>query len=136
MSICRFEGKLVATRYIPGKLFSVNDVTANSVPYLFARNERLVCLFETDKGPMAMILVGAMIVAGIGTVWSGQVTPLSKVATTTRFDQDVELEKGQEMGRFKLGSTVIILSPKDQFTFDDLNVGQKLRMGEAIARIN
>ncbi len=131
-----FEGKLVATRYIPGKLFSVNDVTANSVPYLFARNERLVCLFETDKGPMAMILVGAMIVAGIETVWSGQVTPLSKIATTTRFDQDVELEKGQEMGRFKLGSTVIILSPKDQFTFDDLNVGQKLRMGEAIARVN
>ena len=131
-----FEGKLVATRYIPGKLFSVNDVTANSVPYLFARNERLVCLFETDKGPMVMILVGAMIVAGIETVWSGQITPLSKIATTTRFDQDVELEKGQEMGRFKLGSTVIILSPKDQFTFDDLNVGQKLRMGEAIARVN
>lgn len=130
-----FKGKLIATRYVPGKLFSVNNVTANSVPYLFARNERLVCLFETDKGPMAMILVGAMIVAGIETVWSGQVTPLSKLATTTRFDQDVELDKGQEMGRFKLGSTVIILSPKNQFEFDELEVGQELRMGEKIARV-
>lgn len=130
-----FKGKLIATRYVPGKLFSVNNVTANSVPYLFARNERLVCLFETDKGPMAMILVGAMIVAGIETVWSGQVTPLPKLATTTRFDQDIELDKGQEMGRFKLGSTVIILSPKDQIQFDELKVGQDLRMGEKIARV-
>lgn len=127
--------KLRATRYIPGKLFSVNDVTAQSVPHLFARNERLVCLFDTDDGPIAMILVGAMIVAGIETVWSGQATPLSKVSTSTRFDTDIELEKGEEMGRFKLGSTVILLTPKDQIQYRNLQKGDSLRMGESIGTI-
>ena len=108
-----YSGKLIATRYVPGKLFSVNDTTAQSVPGLFARNERLICLFESEHGVFAMVLVGAMIVAGIETVWSGQITPQATASQKQRFENEVYLEKGQEMGRFKLGSTVILLMPKE-----------------------
>ena len=106
-----YDGKLIATHYVPGKLFSVNDTTAQSVPGLFARNERLVCLFESEHGVFAMVLVGAMIVAGIETVWAGQVAPQPSTPQKQRFDQEIFLQKGQEMGRFKLGSTVILLTP-------------------------
>ena len=105
-------GRLTTTCYIPGRLFSVNGTTAQSVDRLFARNERLVCYFETEAGPMAMILVGAMVVAGIETVWSGQVAPPPRLPATTDFlslPEPVELAKGEEMGRFQLGSTVILL---------------------------
>ncbi|MBP6682502.1 MAG: phosphatidylserine decarboxylase, partial [Halioglobus sp.] len=105
-------GRLTATSYIPGKLFSVNRVTAESVPRLFARNERLVCYFDTAAGPMAMILVGAMVVAGIETVWSGQVAPPTSEPVLRDYvavPRVIELAQGEEMGRFKLGSTVILL---------------------------
>ena len=108
-------GRLTATSYIPGKLFSVNEVTAENVDRLFARNERLVCYFDTAAGPMAMMLVGAMVVAGIETVWSGQVAPPPRRpwSPICALPAPVELAKGEEMGRFMLGSTVILLFPKD-----------------------
>jgi phosphatidylserine decarboxylase len=105
-------GRLSKMIYVPGQLFSVNDLTAQHVPDLFARNERLVCLFDTDAGPMAVILVGAVIVAGIETVWAGQIAPPPKTARATDYRSPlapVTLARGAEMGRFKLGSTVIVL---------------------------
>jgi len=130
-------GALKEAYYVPGDLFSVNQTTANNVDSLFARNERLVCLFETERGPMAMVLVGAMIVAGIETVWSGQVAPLKKEAMklfSTEADAPLLLEKGAEMGRFKLGSTVILLYPEGVINWrDHLAAGAPVKMGEVIA---
>ena len=130
-------GALKEAYYVPGDLFSVNQTTANNVDNLFARNERLVCLFETESGPMAMVLVGAMIVAGIETVWSGQVAPLKKEAMKlfcTEADAPLLLDKGAEMGRFKLGSTVILLYPEGVINWrDHLAAGAPVKMGEAIA---
>ncbi|MGO1847388.1 MAG: archaetidylserine decarboxylase, partial [Halomonas sp.] len=105
-------GTLREMIYVPGRLFSVNQATADYVPGLFARNERLVCIFDTEQGPMAMVLVGAMIVAAIETVWSGQVTPLAGHPQRMQFGQPITLEKGAEMGRFKLGSTVVMCFAK------------------------
>jgi phosphatidylserine decarboxylase len=129
-------GRLLRTLYAPGDLFSVNQTTAENVPRLFARNERLVCLFETEFGPMALVLVGALIVAGIDTVWSGQVAPPPRTIVSNDFSQApaaVQLDKGAEMGRFKLGSTAIVLFPKDAVRWrDDLGANSPLRMGERL----
>ncbi|MFB6348414.1 archaetidylserine decarboxylase [Moraxella sp. ZJ142] len=128
-----FDGRLIATRYVPGTLFSVNDTTAQSVPDLFARNERLVCLFETAFGRAAVVLVGAMIVAGIECVATGQIkrTPYIQYRT-----HDLPLTKGDELGRFYLGSTAIVLLPKaaSNAWLDDVRHGQKVLMGQAIGR--
>jgi len=129
-------GTLRSMRYIPGRLFSVNQTTAESIDSLFARNERAVCLFETDAGPMAVILVGAMIVAGIETVWSGQVAPskfdLSEHDYTMQHPA-IQLGKGEEMGRFKLGSTAIVLfGPGAARWTEELGTGASVRMGETI----
>ena len=107
-------GKLTKMSYVPGDLYSVNQQTAESVPNLFARNERLVCLFDTELGPMAIVLVGAMIVAGIETVWAGLVCPGRDrhEVQITQYDATVpaiELAAGAEIGRFYLGSTAIVL---------------------------
>jgi len=127
------KGTLTGTCYIPGKLFSVNTVTAENVDRLFARNERLVCYFDTELGPMAMVLVGAMIVAGIETVWSGQVAPPQKAPASLDYralPEAVTLEKGEEMGRFKLGSTVILLFPKESMAWDaQYAAGTPTRLG-------
>ena len=115
------DGQLLATTYIPGDLFSVNAVTAEHVERLFARNERLVCYFDTGFGPMAMILVGAMVVAGIDTVGSGQVAPPPGPPVSHDYRQlpaPVTLARGEEMGRFRLGSTVILLFPRDTIEWD------------------
>lgn len=114
-------GDLEAQTYIPGKLFSVNQVTAANVDRVFARNERLVCYFDTPAGPMAMVLVGAMIVAGIRTVWSGQVAPPPREPRTVDYKHapaGISLTRGEEMGRFLLGSTVILLFPQGRVEWD------------------
>jgi len=125
-------GTLREMIYVPGRLFSVNQATANYVPGLFARNERLVCIFDTEHGPMAMVLVGAMIVAAIETVWSGQVTPLSGHPQRMRFGQPIVLEKGAEMGRFKLGSTVVLCFAKP-VAFGNHALGATVQMGQSLA---
>lgn len=115
-------GKLIETVYIPGDLYSVNQTTAENVDELFARNERLVAIFETSAGPMAMILVGAMIVAGIETPWAGQVCPQNKAPQRCQFassDSEIIIEKGDEMGRFKLGSTVVLLFAENAIEWKD-----------------
>lgn len=131
-------GRLAATSYIPGRLFSVNQVTAENVPRLFARNERLVCYFDTAVGPVAMILVGAMVVAGIETVWSGQVAPRTSAPVLHDYvapPRTIELAQGEEMGRFKLGSTVILLFPEGAVEFDAAYVaGAATRLGESLGR--
>lgn len=129
------DGTLVSTTYVPGKLFSVNQATANQIPGLFARNERLICHFNSAQGPFVVILVGAMIVAGIETVWAGEVAPVRARLKTTSYQKltTVNLKKGDEMGRFKLGSTAILLFPKGHVKWNpDLRNGSPTRMGEAI----
>ncbi|CUB05819.1 archaetidylserine decarboxylase [Marinomonas fungiae] len=132
------DGKLVKTIHVPGKLFSVNKVTAEQIPNVFARNERTVCIFDTVAGPMAVILVGAMIVASIETVWTGQVTPFSKQVQTWDYDKlaNIELKKGEEMGRFKLGSTAIVLFGKDVAEWEKhLQADSQTRMGMEFGRV-
>ncbi len=113
-------GRLKEMVHIPGRLFSVNPATARTVPGLFARNERVVCLFETDAGPVAMVLVGAIFVASIETVWAGIVTPPAGRETRV-WDYSAEeyvLELGAEMGRFNMGSTVILLFGRDRVEWE------------------
>lgn len=129
-------GTLCSTTYVPGKLYSVNQKTAESVPELFAINERLVCWFDTEAGQMALVLVGAMIVAGIETVWSGQVCPTKARNPTTQHyaDQTITLATGSEMGRFKLGSTAIVLFEPNAIELDSsLTAGSKVKMGQLLA---
>lgn len=129
-------GTLKEMIYVPGKLFSVNGLTASHVPNLFARNERVVCLFDTELGPMAMVLVGAMFVASMCTTWSGVVTPTRpRKVTQTRYQEPVVLNRGDEMGYFNFGSTVILLFGKDRIRWEDgCQAGAKVRMGQAIAQ--
>lgn len=126
------DGKLVNATYVPGKLFSVNHTTAESVPDLFARNERLICEFETKHGRMVMILVGAMIVAAIETIWRDYSQQTPKTVESERLN--VEFCKGDELGRFKLGSTVILLFQKETICWQPgLGSTSPVRMGEHIA---
>ncbi|WP_282039121.1 archaetidylserine decarboxylase [Halomonas alimentaria] len=130
------SGTLTEMVYVPGRLFSVNAATTEHVPGLFARNERLVCHFDTEQGPMAMVLVGAMIVAAIETVWAGQITPLPKGdVQRIRFDTPIRLEKGAEMGRFKLGSTVVMAFSEPVDFTDGLEPGAKVQMGQSLGAI-
>lgn len=132
-------GTLREMVYIPGKLFSVNPVTAENVPNLFARNERVACIFDTEAGPMALVLVGAMIVGSVETVWSGVVAPGNGLVTATRYDGDQarSFAKGEEMGRFRLGSTVVMVMPKGAVSWNDDQVaGKTLRMGEAFGTLS
>lgn len=131
-------GKLISTRYIPGDLFSVNDQTAQALPNLFARNERLVCEFESENGNFVVVFVGAMLVAGIETVWGGFETPGRGAIRETDFsDRDLSYKKGDEIGRFKFGSTVILLFPEDRIRWQDSLMPQAdVQMGEKIAVFN
>ena len=132
------DGRLREMTYIPGRLFSVNFATARTIPGLFTRNERLVCLFDTDLGPMALILVGAMLVSGLETVWSGAVSPPHGQAMGSwRYADDdaVQLLRGAEMGRFNTGSTVIVILPRNRLRWSDsVQCGAGVRMGQAIGQ--
>lgn len=125
-----FAGTLTETLYIPGELFSVNQTTAENIPGLFARNERMVCLFDTELGRMAVVLVGAMIVAGIETVATGKVKPTGRLELN---QHDLALEKGAELGRFYLGSTAVVLFEQNKITWDEqFKANSTVVMGEAL----
>ena len=135
------DGRLTRMIYVPGELFSVNPTTARGVPGLFARNERVVCVFESAFGPFVLTLVGATIVGSMATVWHGMVNPPRPgVIREWRYDQDegspsVHLKKGQEMGRFLLGSTVVMLFPKNALQFNpEWTPTRAIRMGEKMSQ--
>jgi phosphatidylserine decarboxylase len=128
------DGKLTRMIYVPGELFSVNPTTARGVPGLFARNERVVCVFESAFGPFVLTLVGATIVGSMATVWHGMINPPRPgVIREWRYDNNVavNLKKGEEMGRFLLGSTVVMLFPEKALSFNhDWTPTRAIRMGE------
>ena len=130
------DGRLTRMIYVPGSLFSVNPTTARGVPNLFARNERVVCVFDsTQFGPFVMVLVGATIVGSMATVWHGVVNPkrTNKVSEWTYADPIVALEKGGEMGRFLLGSTIVMLFRQHSIVFNpDWAPERKVCLGEAM----
>ncbi len=130
------DGRLKRMIYVPGDLFSVNPVTAQGVPGLFARNERVVCEFDTPHGPLVQVLVGATIVGSMATAWHGVVNPprLPKVREWRYAEGEVVLQQGDEMGRFLLGSTVVLLFPKSGLKFNPVwTAGGAVRLGEAMA---
>ncbi len=132
------EGRLKRMIYVPGELFSVNPLTARHVPSLFARNERVVCVFDTAFGPFINVLVGATIVGSVETVWHGQVNPprTRNIREWRYDDQNIVLGKGAEMGRFLLGSTVVMLFPKNVVTFHrDWEPTRPVRLGEAMGTV-
>ncbi len=136
-------GKLRETVYIPGRLFSVNPATARAMPNLFARNERVAAIFDTAVGPMAMVLVGALFVGSIETVWAGEITPPHKGQTKLWSNLDekgehlIELDRGEEMGRFNMGSTVILLFGPDALQWSQtLEVNMPVKMGQGLATLN
>ena len=130
------DGRLTRMIYVPGKLFSVNPTTARGVPGLFARNERVVCVFESpEHGPFVLVLVGATIVGSMATVWHGVVNPTrtGQVAEWSYADQDIVLKKGDEMGRFLLGSTIVMLFQANTIRFNPAWQPEgSVRLGEAM----
>lgn len=130
------EGVLTRMIHVPGDLFSVNPTTARGVPGLFARNERVVCMFDTPLGRMALVLVGATIVGSMATVWHGQVNPPrpGQIRSWDYGDKSISLAKGDEMGRFLLGSTVVLLFEPGAVEFEkDWIAARPVRLGEAMA---
>ena len=129
-------GRLRRMVHVPGDLYSVNPTTARGVPGLFARNERVVCVFDSGRGPFVLVLVGATIVGSMATVWHGVVTPprRSQVQEWRYDDRRVVLEQGDELGRFLLGSTVVLLFPPDNLRFNAAWApARAVRLGEAMA---
>ncbi|MFK8068775.1 MAG: archaetidylserine decarboxylase [Gammaproteobacteria bacterium] len=132
------DGKLKKMIYVPGDLFAVNQRTVENVPELFARNERTIVLFESDSGPFAMILVGAIFVGSMETVWHEEMItpPYKKEIKVWNYDSDLTLKKGEEMGRFNMGSTVILLFGKDQISWAENQLaGTPIKMGQQIGDI-
>ncbi|MES2361466.1 MAG: archaetidylserine decarboxylase [Pseudomonadota bacterium] len=135
------DGRLARMIYVPGELFSVNPVTARGVPGLFARNERVVCVFESARGPFVLILVGATIVGSMATAWHGVVNPpRGKAIREWHYPDEptsaIRLKQGEEMGRFLLGSTVVMLFPKGPLAFNaDWAPGGAVRLGQAMAQL-
>ncbi len=132
-------GELVSASYVPGDLFSVNTATAANIPGLFSRNERLILNFNTSIGPAAVILVGALNVGSISTPWSGEIRPRHSgvVESVDLGAKSIAVAKGELLGWFNMGSTVILLLPKDTCDWrKDLAAGNTLRMGEAIGRLS
>ncbi len=130
-------GRLLRMIYVPGALFSVNPATALAVPGLFARNERVVCVFDGEHGPWLLVLVGATIVGSMATVWHGVVNPSrgGKLREWSYSDRQIELKQGDEMGRFLLGSTVVMLFPRGPLVWNPAWApGEAVRMGQVMAR--
>jgi len=130
-----FTGTLTKTRYVPGTLFSVNNTTAANVPDLFARNERLVCMFDTKYGKAAVVMVGAMIVAGIETVATGKIARTDDIFES---DHDMQFAAGEELGRFYLGSTAIVVLPKAAKAdwLDNMQANSVVQMGQLLGMAN
>ncbi len=127
-------GTLIKSTYIPGQLFSVNQLTAEAVPNLFARNERLVCYFATDAGTMAVILVGAMLVSRIKTMWP-TTHPRNKI-TTEFYSYPIQIKRGEDLGYFEMGSTVIVLFGQDQVNWaPTLQANSTVKMGQVMGRM-
>ena len=134
------DGKLTDMLHVPGDLFSVNPLTAENVPGLFARNERVVSFFDSPKGKFALVLVGATIVASIETVWAGTVAPMRPRQVqhwhySEHAEEAITLKKGEEMGRFKLGSTIVLVFEPNMTEFADFKAGDVTRMGEHFASL-
>jgi phosphatidylserine decarboxylase len=130
------RGQLKETVYVPGRLFSVNAVTALHVPRLFARNERVLTLFDAACGEFALILVGALNVGSIATVWAGDITPAARRVLTVLPPHDIALEKGAELGRFNMGSTVIILFPAHRARWlPGVRAGLSVRLGQSLGTL-
>jgi len=137
------DGKLIKMKYIPGKLFSVNETTTANIDNVFAKNERLVCYFETKVGIIAVIFVGAMLVAGINVKWHGDIVPSYSTSiqewdyTSNQFN--IKFKKGEEIGYFKFGSTIVTLFPKNKnlelIASSDLREDRSIQMGERVAKI-
>jgi len=130
------DGRLVSMRYVPGELYSVNPATARAIDALFARNERVVCEFDSPHGPFALVLVGATIVGSIATAWHGIVNPprSPSVRHWDYHDRNIILKQGEEMGRFLLGSTVVLLFPQGPLQFNpDWAPTRTVHLGEAMA---
>ncbi len=123
---------------MPGRLFSVNPATARAMPRLFARNERVVTMFDTASGPFALVLVGALNVGSMETVWAGQITPPHIRSGLGRWSSSrrVQLERGEEMGRFNMGSTVVLLLPPGKVEWGEtFGPGVTVRMGQGIGTL-
>ena len=132
------DGRLTRMIYVPGALFSVNPTTARGVPGLFARNERVVCVFDSPHGPFVLTLVGATIVGSMATVWHGVVNPPrpGHLRKWQYADRQITFRQGDEMGRFLLGSTVVMLFPKGVMQFNpDWAPTRAVRLGEAMAKV-
>jgi phosphatidylserine decarboxylase len=130
------RGQLKDTVYVPGRLFSVNAATAAHVPKLFARNERVLTLFDTAFGQVAVILVGALNVGSIATVWAGDITPAARRVITRLPPQQVSLEKGGELGRFNMGSTVILLFQRNRAQWlSEVRAGATVRLGQSMGSL-
>ncbi len=133
-----FTGKLIGMTYVPGRLFSVSTKSVATIPRLFARNERIICQFDTMLGPMAVIMVGAMLVGSMQTTWAGVIKPhQTKIQYWDYHDQNITLEKGKEMGRFLMGSTVILLFPHNTIQWSEtLSAHTPLLLGQQIGHKN
>lgn len=136
------SGQLTRMIYVPGKLFAVNSHTIRVVDAVLARNERVINIFNTDIGPMAMVMVGALNVGSMETVWAGQITPAqnndkNRIISDTQYpNEDIQLQQGQEMGRFNMGSTVILLFPKDVMQWSaGMKADKEIIMGENIGSV-
>ena len=127
-------GRLVETVHVPGRIFSVAPFAVEAIPRLFARNERLVCHFESEQGPFVVVLVGAILVSSVATVWDGLVIPpyASVIRRKSFAGQNIVLERFAEMARFNMGSTVILLMPKAMAKLDSLRSQESVRVGERI----
>lgn len=132
-------GRLAATRYVPGQLYSVSAATARAVPNLYARNERVVCEFDTELGPLAVVMVGALFVGSIETVFAGEINPhRTRGGLVSHIETGVgrQFARGEEIGRFNMGSTVVLLLGHHATRFaEQLGPGATLRLGQALARV-